>query len=430
MPVTKEQLSPTQLKLTVTADTDQLETVKQHVLKQLAGNVKVPGFRPGKAPLNLIEKQVDPAVMQSEFLEHAVNDLYLDAGRQEKLRPVSEPKITVSKFVPFSTLEFIAEVDVVGAIKLADYKRIKHAAPAVNVTAKDVDDVIANLRQRAATKQDVDRAAKTGDEVTIDFKGTDAKTKQPVEGAEGQDYPLVLGSQNFIPGFEEQLIGLKAGGEKTFELTFPADYGVKDLQKKRVSFTVTVKKVQALNEPALDDAFAASVGPFKTVAELKTDIKKQVTAERQREAQTTFENELLQKIADKSTVDIPPALVDSEMDHLEEEEKRNVAYRGQTWQEHLDQEGVTAEAHREQKREAAEQRIQAGLLLGEVAEREQINVTPEELEIRIQLLKGQYTDPAMQAELDKDENRRDIRGRLLTEKTLDRLRSYAIKEDK
>jgi trigger factor len=425
MRVTKEQLSPTRLKLIIIADQTQLDTVKQHVLQHLAPNVKVPGFRPGKAPANLIEKQLDQAVLQSEFLEHAINDIYVEAAAQEKLRPVAQPQVSISKFVPYSTVEFIAEVDVVGDIKLADYKTIKLSPKTVEVTAKDVNDVIVNLRQRAAAKSDISRAAKVGDEVTIDFNGYDAKTKETIEGADGSAYPLVLGSKSFIPGFEEQLVGLKAGDDKSFDLTFPADYGVPTLQNRKVTFEVKVSTVQELAEPKLDDAFAASVGPFKTVAELKADIKKQLTAERQRDARNAYDDELLTKITEKSTVTIPDALVDEELDRIEEEEKRNLVYRGQTWQEHLDAEGLTEAAHREQKRPGAEQRVKAGLVLGEVAERENISVTPEELEIRIQLLKGQYTDPAMLAELEKPENRRDVNSRLMTEKTLDRLRSYA-----
>jgi trigger factor len=238
-------------------------------------------------------------------------------------------------------------------------------------------------------------------------------------------YPLVLGSGNFIPGFEDELIGLKTGDEKSFDIVFPKDYNVADLQKRKVTFTVKVKKVQELAEPKLDDKFAKNVGPFQTLTELKADVKKQLKAEKEQEAARAFDNELLEKIAAKSEVAIPPSLVEEEIDRLEEEEKRNLVYRGQTWQEHLKAEGLTAEEHREKQRQGAELRVKGGLILGEISQAEQITVTPEELEVRIQLLKGQYPDPQMQAELDKDENRRDILSRLLTEKTLDKLRSYA-----
>lgn len=427
MQIKREQLSPTTIKLTIAADQAFLDAAKQAVLGKLSRDAKVPGFRPGKAPANLIEKSVDQSALQSELLDQAVNQLYVGTVEQEKLRPVGPPQIAITKFVPYTTLEFTAEVEVVGDIKLPDYKKIKLEPKKTEVTAQEVTTVVNNLRQRAAVKKEVARAAKSGDEAIIDFKGTDAKTKEPIDGADGNDYPLLLGSKNFIPGFEEELIGVKSGGEKTFDLTFPKDYSATSLQNRKVTFAVTVKKVQELSEPKLDDAFAATVGPFKTLAELKADIKKQLKAEKQQEANRVFDNELLEKIASKSTAAIPKALVDEEIDRIEEEEKRNTAYRGQTWQEHLDAEGLTAEAHHEKQRPGAEMRVKAGLILGEISAAEKVTVTPEELEIRIQLLKGQYPDPTMQAELDKPENRRDIMSRMLTEKTLDKLRTYATK---
>ncbi|HUY84891.1 MAG TPA: trigger factor [Candidatus Dormibacteraeota bacterium] len=427
MQIKREQISPTKAKLTIVADQPTLDEVKQAVLSSLSQNVKVPGFRPGKAPANLVEKQVDQSLLQSEFLDQAVNRLYVEAIQQEQLRPVAPPQVSVTKFVPFTALEVAAEVDVIGDIKLADYKKIKLAPKTSNVTAEDVSQVLDNLRGRAAVKKPVERAAKLGDEATINFKGTDAKTSEPIEGGAGEDYPLVLGSKTFIPGFEDELVGIKPGGEKTFTLTFPEDYGVKSLQGRKVSFAVTVTKLQELEKSKLDDTFAATVGPFKTLAELKADVKKQLTLEKQRADRTAFENELLEKIAAKSTVAIPERLIEEEIDRLEDEEKRDVVYRGQTWQEHLKAEGLTAEAHREQKRETATGRIKAGLILSEIAERENISVTPEELEIRMQLLKGQYPDAAMQAELDKPESRRDIASRMMAEKTLDLLRASSSK---
>jgi trigger factor len=425
MQVTKEILEPTRVKLSIVADQLTLGEVKQHVLQDLGRNAKVPGFRPGKAPQHLIEKQINPSTLQSEFLDHAVNQLYVEAAKQERLRPVAQPNVTITKFVPFTTLEITAEVDVVGDIKLADYKKIKLPMKTAEVSAKDVTEVLENLSSRGATKKPVKRAAKDGDEVLIDFVGTDAKTKKPIESADGIDYPLTLGSKSFIPGFEEKLLGMKAGVSTEFILTFPKDYSAAALQNRKVNFAVTIKEVRELVTAKIDDAFAATLGPFKTLTELKTDIKKQLKAEREQEARQSYDNELLETIAKKSTVSIPTALVEEEMDRIEEEEKRNVVYRGQTWQEHLDEEKVTQEAHRERSREGAELRVKAGLVLGEVVEREGITVSPDELSVRLQLLKGQYSDPAMQSELDKPDSRRDIGNRMLSEKALDKLRTYA-----
>ena len=161
---------------------------------------------------------------------------------------------------------------------------------------------------------------------------------------------------------------------------------------------------------------------------MKVDAKKQLIAEKKREADQQYDNEVLKAISDSSHVDIPKSLVNQEIDRMEEEEKRNLVYRGQTWQEHLDAEKVTEEEHHERQRPIAEERIKSGLLLGEIAEKEKISVTPEELETRIVLLKTQYQDPAMQKELDQPENRRDLTSRLMIEKTLDRLRTYASKK--
>jgi trigger factor len=427
MHVAREQKTPTQSHLTITAAAEDLEPIKKHVLTHFRKSVKVPGFRPGKAPVALIEKNADPRALADEFMEHALNELYRRAIDQEKLRPVAAPKVELKKFVPYTILEFEADVETIGTIKLADYKNIKAAKKPVTVAAKDVNDVIADLLKRMAERTEVERAARNGDEVIIDFVGRDEEDK-PINGADGKDYPLTLGSKSFIPGFEEELIGLKAAGEKEFKITFPQDYGVAALQNKKVTFKVTLKKVQELKEPKADDEFAKKAGPFKTLSELKADIKTQLKAEREREAQNQYENELIQKIVEKSSVEIPKVLIDEQMERLEEEEKRNLTYRGQTWQEHLEAEGVTEEEHRTRHKPEAELRVKAGLVLSEIADKEQITVEHEELDIRIQMLKGQYTDAAMQAELDKPESKQDIAARLLTEKTIAKLVDYASKK--
>ncbi len=427
MQLHKEQLNPTKLKLTISADATDIDPVKDATVARLSKNVKVQGFRAGKAPQNLVEKQLDQSLLQTEVLEQVVNQLYVDAIKQEKLRPVSQPAIAITKFVPYTTLEFTAETEFVGEIKLADYKNIKLAPKKIEITAKNVDELVETLRERAASKVPVKRAAKNGDEVIIDFTGTDAKTQEPIAGADGKDYPLTLGSKSFIPGFEDELVGVKPEATKTFDITFPADYGAAALQSKKVTFEVTIHTVNELQKPEINDEFAATVGPFKSMDELKVDIKKQMTAEQQQEQQKAYDNELLEKIADKSEVEIPDSLILEEMQRMEEEEKRNLTYRGQTWQEHLKDEGVTEEEHLEKQRPNALLRVKGGLILGEISDKEQITVTPEEFEIRMQLLKGQYTDPAMQAELDKAESRRDIMSRMLTEKTLTKLAEYAQK---
>ncbi|HSX34747.1 MAG TPA: trigger factor [Candidatus Saccharimonadales bacterium] len=425
MQITKKNLSDTKVQLTLQAGDKLLQDVKQHVLRELSHSVKIQGFREGKAPLSIVEKNLDPARVQSEFLEHAVNQLYADAIDKENLRPVEQPQVKITKFVPFETLEIEAEVEVVGEVKLPDYKNIKLPLEKVSVTAKEVDEVIAQLRNREAERKDVDRAAKSGDQVTIDFKGVDAKTKEAIAGADGKDYPLVLGSNTFIPGFEPELVGLKKGDEKTFTITFPADYGAAALQNKKVSFTITVKGVAELVEPALDDKLAEKVGPFKTVAELKDDIKKELTARKETEAEQKHADALVTKIAEKAKVSIPEVLLAEQVDRLERELRQNLVYSGQTWQEYLDAEKLTEKTFRDKQRPAAELRVKAGLVLSAIAEAENITVNAEQIDAYIMQLQSRYPDQQMQAELQKPEARRDIASRMLTEKTVAKLIDYA-----
>lgn len=428
MQVKKSELSPTKVNVTVVAEAKDLQPLKTHVLSHFQGKVKVPGFRAGKVPSELLEKHVSPEALQSEFLEEAANQLYQSALYELKLRPVDRPEVSLKKFVPYTLLEFEATTEVVGTITLPDYTKIKKTKPQEKVTDKDVQEVIKSLQTRLSDKKDVNRAAKDSDQVWIDFEGVDAKTKKAIKGADGKDYPLALGSNTFIPGFEPNLVGLKAGEEKTFTLTFPKDYGVSALANKKVTFTVHVIKVQEVVEPKVDDAFAAKAGPFKTVAELKADIKTQLAAEKQHKADRDFESDLIKTISDKSKVAIPEVLINDNIERLLHELRQNLTYRGQTIQEFLEAEGKTEEAYRKDVlKPQAEERVKASLILAEIADKEKLSVTPEELETRIKSLKDQYPDQQMQAELQKPEARRDIAARILTEKTINKLVAYATK---
>jgi len=428
MQVKQTPVNDTRVRLTIIDTPEHLDKLKQHVLKKLAPKVKVQGFREGHVPLELVEKNINPDALQTEFLDEAVSHLYNDALNDLKLRPVSNPEVTLNKFVPFSTLEFDAEIEVVGEITLPDYGKLKVERPTAEVTAKDISDVVNDLRTRAAVKSPVDRAAKDGDELVIDFTGTDSEGKN-ISGADGTDYPLTLGSDTFIPGFEAELIGLKPGDTKTFTIKFPKDYGVQALQSKDVTFTVTVKQVQEITRPKADDDFAAKAGPFKTLAELKADIKKQLTIERRAQAERDYENAIIAAIAEKTKVAIPKVLVDEQVERIWSDVQRNLVYRGMTAKEFLAAEGMTEQEYKDsQLTTEAMQRVKGGLILSEIAEREQLTVNQQELDARLAEYKAQYQDPQMQAELDKPENQRDIVARILTEKTLARLVSLIDKK--
>jgi len=424
MKVDIKYLTETEVNITTIADLQELQESKQEVVKKLARQVKLAGFRPGKVPPALAEKHIEPNHLQSEVLNEIINKLYAQAIVENKLRVVSDPKIEIKKYVPFTNLEFVAEVEVIGKIKLPDYKNLKIAKQAVKVTDKEIEQVLTNLQNRDAKYNEVEREAKNGDRVTIDFEGKDSKG-QAVKGATGKDYPLMLGSNTFIKGFEENIVGLEAKTDKSFTLTFPEDYHLKALQNKKVTFNVTVKKVEQPQKDPIDDKFAAKIGPFKTLKELKTDIEKHLKTEKEYQAQRDYEETIIKTIASKAKAALPQKLLDEQMTKLENEFKQSLSYRNQTIEEYLEANQLTSEQFKEKELlPTARKRLLAGLVLSEIAEREGIIVSNEEVEIRKQILKGKYSDQKMQEELAKPQATREVANQLLTEKTIAKLVSY------
>lgn len=417
-----EFVKPTEAKVSVNADNNELNQAKQTALKKLSSELKVAGFRPGKVPEAVAEKYLDPNTLAQETVEIAVNDLYFRAMVEQQLRPVDNPQISVKAFVPYEQLEFEATVEVVGEVKLGKYSGLKIEKQPVKVIAKDVDEVIDRLRGQLAEYSEVKRAAKNGDQVVIDFEGSYADTHELIDGGSGTDYPLIIGSNTFIPGFEEQLIGAMAKEEKTIKVTFPKDYQAAALRGKKAEFKVNVKQVNAVKLPPVDDKFAAKTGPFKSLDELKKDIRKELTTTRNDELAAKYQNELVGKIVDASEVALPESLLADEVGRIERDQRQNAVYRGMTWKEYLQAEGFDEVSFAKLATEQAEQRIKSGLVLGEVANRENLTVSKEELNERLAGLRQQYAnDQSMLSELNKEQNQQDIKNRILVEKTVKRL---------
>jgi len=418
-----ERPTETQANVVVSAEPEELAKIKNRVLKKLAPRVKLSGFRDGKAPIEMIEKNVDQQLFQSEFLDEAVNTLYVAALKEERLRPVGNPKVEITKFVPFTSLEATYEIPVVGTVKLPNYKKTTVKKVEMNITKKDIDIVLSNLQQRASEKTEVKRAVKDTDEAWIDFNGVD-KAGKAIKGADGKDYPLAIGSGAFIPGFEEKVIGMSAGDSKEFVVTFPKDYGAKELQNAKVAFTVKLNKVMEVTLPKLDDKFAATVGPFKKLEELNADVKKQLEHEQKHKIERDFEAALINDLADKTKVAIPDTLIQEQEESILQEVRQNVVQRGMTFDEFLTSQGTTEEEYKvKEVTPEAVRRVKAGLVLSEIADIEGIDVTEEELEARMIQLKSQYPDKQMQTQLDAPESRREINARLRSEKVIQYLKT-------
>jgi trigger factor len=422
MKYTRKNTSDTKVAFTVTLDAADLAKIKKTTVARLSKKVKVAGFREGKVPANVAEKHLDQNALGMEIAEDAVNAFMIEVLETEKVQPLDRPHVDLSAYVPNESLEFKADVEVLPAIKLGDYKSLKAKKDVAKVEDKDVDEVIDRMRQGMAEKKETDAAAKDGDEVLIDFHGTD-KDGKDVAGATGKEYPLTLGSSSFIPGFEEGLVGKKVGDHVDLPLTFPKDYHHKPLAGALVNFAVDVKKVSTVDLPELTDEFAAKVGPFKTVDDLRTDIRRELTDQHEREALDKLRDHLVEQLVKGSDIPTPEVLINDQLASIERDFVQNLLYRGMTLQQYLEQQNLTEEKWRETElREQAIRRVQVGLALAELSKIEKIDISTEELNERLgEMLQRYGNDKKIREQLDTAEARRDLANRLITEKTVDRL---------
>lgn len=422
MKTTVTHESDTRVKVVVAADHAELAAAEQVALKRLVKTVKVNGFRTGHVPLEIVKKHADPNALAQETLDAALNRAVAEAFLNNNLQVLARPEVEIKKYVPGELLEFTAEADVLPEVKLGDYKKLKAKKAAVNVDKKEIDEVIERIQKGLSEKKEVKRAAKLGDEVVIDFVGK--KDGEAFQGGTGKDYPLVLGSNSFIPGFEDALVGLKAGDTKDVKLAFPKDYHAKDLAGQDVVFEVAVKKVNSVKLPALDDKFAAKAGPFTSMDDLRKDIKAEITAQAERKATDDLKDELVKQLVAKSTVSVPSVLRDDQIRSLEQDLRQNLMYRGRTLEQYFEEKGyadrdawVKAEAN-----DAADARIKAGLVLAQLSKELKIEATADELAAHINAYKQQYANnPKMAKHFDKPEAQREVANRLITEKTIDKL---------
>lgn len=422
MKTTVKKLSDTKVCLTITLGSDELHAAEQVALTKMARDLKVPGFRKGKVPVSVAAKHVNPMALQEQVLDNALSKAVAEAFMNEKLQALERPSVEVKKFVPNQEVEFTAEATVLPPVKLGDYKKLKAKAQTVKVEAKDVDEIIERMQQNFVDKAEVKRAAQEGDEAIIDFVGK--KDGVAFDGGSAKDFALKLGGGQFIPGFEEGVVGHKAGETFDLDLEFPKDYHAENLAGAKVVFSVTLHKVNELKLPELNDEFAAKCGPFTDVKELKADIKREITAQKEREAKEKLKDELVAELADGSKVALPELLIDDQLRSIEQDLMQNLSYRGLTMDSYLKTQGFKDKADWQKKeaRPAAEKRVKAGLVLAGLSKELGVEVSREELDRQISTFKQQYSkDAKLAARFDDPNVHRDIANRMITDKTIDKL---------
>ncbi len=423
MKTSVKHISPTKVKLTISLGEQELADAEQVALTKLARDIKAPGFRKGKVPASVAAKHVDQNTLMQETVDNALSKAVAETYIAENIQALDRPAVEVTKFVPRQELEFTAEAEVLPKVKLGNYKKLKAEKLKVSVTATDVDEIIDRMRESMAEKKEVKRAAKDGDEVVIDFTGK--KDGVAFDGGTAKDYSLKLGSNSFIPGFEEGLVGAKAGDEKDLTLNFPESYHVADLAGAEVVFETKVHKVLEQSLPEVDDKFAKKADKrFDTIKELKADIKKEITAQKEREASDKLKDALVEKLIEASDIPTPEILVEDQARSIEQDMTQNLMYQGVTLDMYLaDKQFKDRDEWLEKEvKPAAIKRVQAGLALAELSKELKIEANSEELAEHLNMYRQQYANnPEAAKRFEEPEVQRDVANRLITEKTVDQL---------
>ena len=384
-----EKLEKNMAKLTIEVSAEDLEKAMQVAYQKAKGRISLPGFRKGKAPRKMIEQMYGKGI----FLEDAANALipehYSKAVEECELEIVSQPEIAVTQAEPGKAFIFTAEVAVKPEVTLGEYKGVEVPKSETEVTDEDVEAELKKEQEKNSRTVTVeDRGAENGDITTIDFEGF--VDGEAFEGGKGTDYPLTLGSGSFIPGFEDQLVGSKAGDHVEVKVTFPEEYQAKELAGKEAVFQCDVKKVEAKELPELDDDFAQDASEFDTLAEYKEDIKKNLTEKKEKEARAAKENAAVDKAIENAEMEIPDAMVATQTRQMLDDFARRMQSQGLTMDQYMQFTGTTLASLQEQMKPQALKRIQTRLVLEKIAEVENIQPTQEEVDEEISKMAEAY----------------------------------------
>ena len=389
MSVQVENLEKNMAKLTIEVPAEELEKALEKAYQKQKSRISLPGFRKGKVPRQMIEKMYGPEVFYDEAANRMISEAYAKAYDESELEIASQPTIDIVQLEKGKSFIFTAEVAVKPEVKLGEYKGLKVDKYSTRVTQKEVDEEIEKVREQHARIVEVtDRAVADKDDVTLDFEGfVDGVA---FEGGKGENYPLTIGSHSFIDNFEEQIIGMNIGDEKEINVTFPEEYHAEELKGKPAMFKVKVNEIKEKVLPELDDDFAQDVSDFDTLAEYKDDLKKTIAERKANEAKAKKEDEAIAKIIESSKMDIPEAMVNTQVNRMLEDFAQRLQMQGLSVEQYFQYTGVTAEKIIEDMKPEAVKRIQSRLVLEAVVKAEGLTASEEEFQDELNKMAEQY----------------------------------------
>ena len=376
-----------QATITIEIDKELMETGANKAYLKARKNIQLPGFRKGKAPRKMIESMYGAHVFYEDGLEEIFPEVYEEAVIKQDIKAIGRPSLTDMNIADDGIVTIVITTDVYPEVTLGQYKGLEVEKAEANVTDEQVAAELDRMAQNVSSTETVERAAEMGDTANIDFEGFDNGVA--FEGGKGADFDLKLGSGQFVPGFEEQIVGMNVGEEKDIDITFPEDYHA-ELAGKAVVFHVKLNKLSVTVVPALDDEFAKDVSEFDTLDELKADIRAKALENGEKQAASAFENACVEAAAENTTVDMPKALVESELDNQMERFAYQLQMSGYSVEQYAKMMGGDMNTLRNAFRGTAEKQAKINVTLEKIAEVEGIEVTEEDINAEIEALAAQY----------------------------------------
>ena len=429
MSVQVEKLENNMAKLTVIVPAKEFNAAMKKVFNKRKSSFNIPGFRKGKTPMHMVEKVYGPEIFYEDAVNDLIPDAYDQAVKESGLDIVSRPEIAVTEFGKNQDLVFTAEVAVKPEITLGEYKGLKVQKDSVEVSDEEIEAELKKAQDQNSREVEIeDRPVQEGDIITLNYAGTIDGV--PFDGGTAESQRLEIGSHSFVDTFEDQLVGLNIGDEKDVEVTFPEEYHSAEVAGKPATFHVKILGIKEKQLPEIDDDFAQDTTEFDSLEEYKEDIKAKLAMGKEERAKSAMENDLLAQIVARCEIEIPEAMLETQIDRMVDEFRQRISYQGLTFEQYLQYSGQSMDALRESLRPDAEKRIQGSLVLEAIADAEGIEVTDEDLQKELERMAAMYQmEPEQLSTYMQEEEKENIRENLAVQKAVDFILEHAEIEE-
>ena len=431
MEIKINSLQKSKKEIIVSLNQKDLLPFKEEALKELNKDLQINGYRLGKAPLSIAENHLSSLKVYERMTSLAIDQIYPKIIKDKKIQAIGYPSINITKIVPNQEVEFKAEVAIIPQVELPNYQEIAQKIPknkkeSLTIEEKEIEQALLWLQDSRANLEQVSRSAEKEDIVTIDYQIKE--DKKLIENGEDKNYSFILGKGNFIPGFEDNIIGMKTGEEKKFELIVPKDWPQKNLQNKKLNINVSLKEIKTKKLPILNDEFAQSIGKFKTLEDLKKNIKEGLLLEKKQKETERWRLEALEKIIAETKIDLPEILVQNEIEKMVEELKAQLEKMQLPFDKYLEQIKKSEEDLKKEFKELAEKRVSSALVLREIASIEKIEASEKEIEKKINEILSQIPETEKKEKINQDNLKEFALGIIRNEKVFEILEGTQKKD--